>query len=211
MSRQRQRSRMPDAHVDSTLVVMFSIGVVLFATWIAYETRNVISPYWLGSSIAVLALYQLAILWMLRQSWEIDRIMTIFSINILSLSTIMNTVSYVLNVSLPTNLPFHSVLIHLAGIEASSTSPGTVALSYTMIAVIVGSVVMVIAGLVEDTKPVCRVKRLLKLDKLDLRIDLALEKVSGRLEDVPAAWLVVPLGLMAVAMIVVIGGAGLIS
>lgn len=210
MAKLLKRARLPDAHIDSTLVAAYALGAAVFAIWIAYMTRNVINPFWLGASIITLALYQVAIFWVMLQSWEIDRIMTIFAINILSLGMIMNLVSYILNVRLPVDLPVYSTLISLAGFEATSASPGAVGLSYAVLAFFAGAIMMFMVSWIENARIVTILKRKLHLDKADLRIDVALEKASGKIEDIPAAWSIAPLSLMVVAMIVVIGGAALI-
>ena len=211
MARRLKRFRMPGAHIDSTLVVAYAVGVIAFAVSVAYATRGVISPYWLGTTIVALALYQLAIFWVMLQSWEIDRIMTVFVINILSLGIIMSAISYLLNISLPVDLPVLSIMVHLAGIEATSASPGAVGLSYATLAIQVGLLLMIVVSQIENMRYIDRAKKILRLDEVDLRADIALEKISGSLEDVPGTWLIAPLGLMVIAMLVVIGGAWLIS
>lgn len=206
----RQRNSYSGAYIDSTLVAAFIIGLVAFAVWIAYETSAVINPWWLGGSIAAIGIYQMLIFWVMRQYWDVHRIFIIFIINIISLGLILGLVGLIFNVRLPVDLPILNVTLYLAGIEATSFSPGAVALSYSVIGILSGSIAAFIAMLVENTRPVVKVKKWLKLDTLDLIIDNKLDDNAFFLENDALFWMAVPTILLVIINVVVVGSAALI-
>ncbi len=209
MIRQKRHS-FSTAYIDSTLVVAFIIGLVAFAVWIAWETANVINPWWLGGSIIAIGIYEMIILWFMRQYWDVHRIFIIFIINIICLGLILSFVGYVFNVRLPVDLPILNVTLYLAGIEATSFSPGSVAISYTVIGLFSGYITMFISMAVENTQPVKKIKKWLKLDQLDLIIDSKLDDNSFLLENSSFFWVIAPIALLVLLNVVVVGTASLL-
>lgn len=207
---QEKRKIHSAAHIDSTLVAAFIVGLVTFATWIAWETSGVINPWWLGGSIIALGIYQLMIFWMMSQYWDAHRIFTIFTINIASLGLLLGLIGLVLDIRLPVDLPVLNATLHIAGIEATSFSPGAVALSYTVAGLFVGYIFLLIAMLVENTRPIVRLKSVLKLDRLDHAIDNSLDAHGFWLENSRLFWIGAPMLLLAIVAAIVVGAASLI-
>ena len=207
---QKQRYSYSTAYIDSTLVVAFIAGLVAFAVWIAWQTAGVINPWWLGGSIIAVGIYEMIIFWLMRQYWDVHRIFIIFIINVVSLGLILGFVGIVFGVRLPVDLPILNVTYYLAGIEATSFSPGAVALSYTVVGLFSGFIVMLIAIAIEDTRLAKRLKKQLKLDKLDLVIDTKLDDNSFFLENSSMFWVIAPIVLLIVLNVVVVGSASLL-
>jgi hypothetical protein len=208
---QQKRYSESSAYIDSTLVAAFVIGLIAFATWIAFETSSVINPLWLGGSIIAVGIYEMIIYWLMRQYWDVHRIFIIFIINIVSLGLILGLVGIVFDVRLPVDLPVLNFTLYLSGIEATSFSPGAVALSYTVIGLFSGYVVMLIAMLIENTRPAMKIKQWFKLDRLDYIIDTKLDKHSFFLENTSFFWLVAPIILLVALNVVVVGSASLLQ
>jgi hypothetical protein len=198
------------AYIDSGLVAGYVLAGALFAGWIAYETRFVINPIWLGGSIMVVLLYQLMIYWLLLQYFEVDRIMTIFTLNIVSLLLIVWLVGAVAHINLPTSLPVLTWAGSVTGQSILSSDPGWVALSYSVIAVLCGTAGVTLVALVETLPGVAQLKRKLALDKIDLLIDVLLHRLSGWVLLNASAWVMLPLSLLAGLLVLVVGGAALI-
>lgn len=198
------------AYIDSGLVAGYVLAGALFAGWIAYETRFVINPIWLGGSIMVVLLYQLMIYWLLLQYFEVDRIMTIFTLNIVSLLLIVWLVGAVAHINLPTSLPVLTWAGSVTGQSILSSDPGWVALSYSVIAVLCGMAGVTLVALVETLPGVAQLKRKLALDKIDLLIDVLLHRLSGWVSLNASAWVMLPLSLLAGLLVLVVGGAALI-
>lgn len=206
----KQRYSSSDAYIDSTQVAAFIIGLVAFAIWIAWATAQVINPWWLGGSIIAIGVYEMIILWFMRQYWDVHRIFIIFLMNILSLGLILSLVEVVFNVRLPVDLPILNLTFSLAGIEATSLSPGAVALSYAIIGLISGFISVFIAAVVENTRLAKNIKTWLKLDQLDLAIDTKLDNNSFWLENSSFFWLIAPIALLIALSVVVVGSASLL-
>ncbi len=204
------RYKKSDAYIDSSQVAGFLFGVIIFAAWIAYATRGVIAPWWLGTSIVVVTLYQMTIFWLIRQYWEPDKILGIFTSNIVCLGLIFALISYVSGVTLPTDLPILNFTLFLAGIEATSIQPGAVALSYAALALWVGLVGAFIVMLVDGSKWFKKLMKLSGLSKLDLMIDWALDKYSLMMDQGDRAWLITPQIALVITLTVVVGLATLL-
>lgn len=198
------------AYIDSTLVVAFIAGLVAFAVWIAWQTAGVINPWWLGGSIIAIGLYQMIIFWLMRQYWDVHRIFIIFALNIVCLGLILALVGFVFDVQLPVDLPILNTTLYLAGIEATSYSPGSVAISYTVVGLFCGYFVMIAAMFVENTRWAKKVKKWLRLDRLDLAIDTKLDDGAFAVENTWYVWLITPIVLLVLLNIVVVGSASLI-
>jgi len=198
------------AYIDSGLIGAYILGVIIFAVWISYITQAVIAPWWLGTSIVAVTLYEMMILWLIRQYWEADKIFAIFTSNIVCLSLVFLIVELVTQVRLPTDLPAFSVLVYLSGIEATSVNPGVVAVSYALIAVFSGLIVMSLYALVDNTAAVTRLKRALMLDKIDLAIDSFLDRYSFWMLNRRYPWFVTPQVLLVLLLAVVVGLAALL-
>lgn len=206
-----KRTPYSTAYIDSTLVVAFLAGLVAFAVWIAWQTAGVINPWWLGGSIIAVGIYQMLIFWVMQQYWEADRILGIFTTNIVCLGLILGLVGVVFGIRLPVDLPILNFTLYLAGIEATSFSPGAVALSYGFIGLIVGIVVALIVATFENSRFIKHLKQLLRLDRLDLRIDLLLDRYSFWMENYSkTAWIVTPTVLLIIVTVLVVGSAALI-
>lgn len=210
MTQTLRRFAKSSAYIDSGLVTGYVLAAAVFAAWIAYETRFVINPVWLGGSIMVVVAYQLMIYWLLLQYFEVDRIMTIFTINIVSLLLIVWLVGVVTHINLPATLPVLTWAGSVTGQTILSSDPGWVALSYSAIAVFCGVIGVVMAGLVEAFPGVAALKQKLALDKADLLVDVLLHRLSGWVSLNASAWVMLPLALLAGLLVLVVGGAALI-
>lgn len=198
------------AYIDSGLVVGYALGGALFTVWIAYETRHVINPIWLGGSIAVVLLYQLMIYWLLLQYFEVDRIMTIFAINIASLLLIVWFVGAVAHINLPTILPVLTWIGGVTGQAILSSDPGWVAISYSVLALCCGVAGLFTVSLFEELPGASWLKRKMRLDQVDLWIDTTLHRLSGWVSLDTFAWVLLPMSLLAILLALVVGGAALI-
>lgn len=205
-----KRHAMSPAYIDSSLVTGYLLGVILFSVWIAAITQNVINPVWLGVATASVAIYQMLIYWLLRQYWEPDKIFFIFTTNIASLSIILLAVGLMTGIQLPADLPVFSVIIWLAGLQATVYDPGLVAVSYALIALITGLLGVFFVALFDDSPVIMKLKKVLGLARLDLLVDKALDKYSFWMDRGSRAWLVTPLVLLILLSVIVVGGAGLI-
>lgn len=206
----KQRLSKSTAYIDSGAVGAYFIGVLAFATFVAVATADVISPWWLSGSIIAVATYQLLIFWLILQAWEINKIFGIFTLNILSLSIVFFLVETVFSVQLPIDLPVLNVIVSAYGLSAESMSPGSVALSYSVLALLVGTIVSGLYSVIDNIKPTMKLKRLLGLDKVDEFIDHTLERFSAFIDVKPFAWVGTPLVLLAVLLVIVVGGASLL-
>jgi len=126
------------AYIDSGAIGAFMAGVLGFSVWISLDTSSLVSPLWLATSIVAVVVYQLSIFWLMRQYHEADRVFGIFTSNILCLSLVIFTVELVSGVTLPNQLPVLSPIAHSFGYQVEAFSPGSVALSYAVIAIMVG-------------------------------------------------------------------------
>jgi hypothetical protein len=198
------------AYIDSGLVAGYALGGALFATWIAYETQHVINPIWLGGSIGVVLLYQLMIYWLLLQYFEVDRIMTIFTINIVSLLLIVWFVGAIAHINLPTSLPVLTWIGGVTGQAILSSDPGWVAMSYSVLAVCCGAVGLFVVSLIEELPGTTWLKRKMRLDHVDLWIDTTLHRLSGWVTVNTLAWVLLPMSLLAILLALIVGGAALI-
>lgn len=199
-----------DAYIDSSQIVAFLFGVVVFSSWIAYQTREVISPWWLGVSIVIVTIYQMVIFWLIRQYWEPDKILGIFTSNLMCLGLIFALVSFVTGITLPTDLPILNFTLYLAGIQATSIQPGAVALSYAVLAIWVGLVAMFVFGLVDRTKAFKKIMKVTGLSRVDLHVDWLLDKYSLIMDQGDKAWLITPQAALIVTLTVVVGLAALL-
>lgn len=206
----KKRYASSPAYVDSTMVVLFIFGAAVFAGGIAYMTRTTISPLWLGPSIMAIVLYEMAILWLLRQYWEINRIMFIFMTNVVCLSLIFMFFEFVMNARLPTSMPILNYILYAHGIKAESVSPGLVAMSYAELALICGLIGLFNAVWIERLPGYEWAKRTLRLDRLDYVIDRRLDDYSFWMDKGNLSWLVTPQILLVITLAVVIGLAALI-
>lgn len=206
----RKRHASSPAYIDSTMVVLFIFGAAVFAAGIAYATRNTISPLWLGPSIMAIVLYEMVILWLIRQYWEVNRIMFIFMTNIVCLSLIFAFFEFILNVRLPTDMPVLNYILYSYGIQAESVSPGIVAMSYAELALICGLIALFNAVWIERLPGYEWAKRKLRLDALDYVIDRRLDDYSFWMDNGKRAWLITPQILLVITLAVIIGLAALI-
>jgi hypothetical protein len=205
-----KRFRTSSAYIDSFVVAIYIIAAACLAGWIAYETRGVINPWWLGGSVTVIFVYLLIIAWLLGQFHDVDRIFFTYMTGVLCLGMILALVVYISGVQLPTDLPVLSFLAYLAGMQVESFDPGAVAISY---AVVVGFGAVIVACpflFLDNTKPVRFLVKKLKLDHLDYFIDSSLDYLGYRLDTGRNGWLMVLFGLVALVCLVVVGGAALI-
>lgn len=206
----KSRHAWSPAYVDSTMVVLFILGAAIFSFGIAYATRFTISPLWLGPSIMAIVLYQLAILWLIRQYWEVNRIMFIFTTNVICLGLIFGFFEFIFSVRLPTDMPVLNYILHAYGITVTSLSPGVVALSYATVAILSGGIMLLNAVWIERLPGYEKVKRLLRLDTIDLLIDHRLDSYSFWMDRGEKAWLMTPQVLLVATLVVVLGLAVLI-
>lgn len=198
------------AYIDSGLVAGYMLGGALFAGWIAYETRFVINPVWLGGSILVVLMYQLMIYWLLLQYFEVERIMGIFTINIVSLLLIVWLVGAVAQINLPTSLPVLTWVGGVTGQSILSSDPGWVALSYSVIAMLCGIAGTCVMTVIEMVPLAEWAKRRMRLDRADLWIDVTLHRLSGWVALRELAWILFPLSLLSGLLVLVVGGAALL-
>lgn len=210
MTKRVKRYKSSSAYIDSGLVGAYALGLAIFAIWIGINTAEHVPAWWLSSSIVAVGLYQVAIFWLVRQYWEADKIFFIFTTNLVCLGLILAGVGLVFDVHLPADLPILSTIIYLQGYEATSFSPGSVALSYSYIGLLTGLVSVFVFSLFEDSRPAKALKRWLHLDKVDLHADWLLDKLSYWLDEKRHPWLILPQILLVVLLVVVVGLAALI-
>jgi hypothetical protein len=152
------------AYIDSGVVGAYVIGLVAFAVWIAAITAGVVSPIWLGVSIVAVGIYQIGIFWLIKQYFEADKIFMIFASNILCLGLILTFVETVFGVRLPVNLPILNMFVSYVGLQATSLSPGLVAISYAVVGMLTGGLVAFVYMFIDNAKPLMRIKKALLLD-----------------------------------------------
>lgn len=201
----RKRYKRSSAYIDSGMISAGFIGVLIFAFWIGFETREAIAWWWLSLAIVTITVYQMMIFWLIKQYNEVDKIFGIFISNLLCLSLILILVNVAIDVQLPIGLPTYSIFLYLYGYAAFSTEPGVVALSYGALGLLSGAIVACIYHLVDDTSLATRVKHWLRLDEFDLLIDLALDRFSLWIDTARYSWVVVPQILLVIVLTIVIG------
>lgn len=204
------RFKTSEAYIDSSMIVAFMLGVAVFAAWIVYETRDVIAPWWLGPSIFTVVIYQMTIFWLIRQYWEVNKILGIFTSNLICLGLILALVSYVTGITLSTDLPVLNIILYLAGIEATSIQPGAVALSYATLALFAGLIAAVIIRLFDRTKAFKRLMQTTGLAKIDLYVDWLLDKYALMMDQGERAWLITPQIALIITILIVVGLAALL-
>lgn len=205
-----QRYRTSSAYIDSFVAAFYIIAAAGLAAWIAYETRAVINPWWLGGSVVLLFVYALLILWLLRQFSSPDRIFITYTTGIICLGMVLSLVAYISHVRLPTDLPVLGLFIYLAGLQLESFDPGAVAISY---AIVVGLGAFIIATpflFLDNTRLVRWLVKTLRLDRLDYIVDASLDRFGYWIDAGRHGWLMVVLGLLAIVSLIVVGGAALI-
>lgn len=210
MTDKLKRFATSSAYIDSSMIGGFMLGVLVFAGWIGYETGQLVSPAWLTVSIVAVVLYQITIFWLILQYWEPDRILGIFTSNLICLGLIVMLVELVSGVVLPNHLPVLSVLAHTAGYSVTSFSPGAVAISYAVIALIVGLLAAGLMSWIEKLPLYSLIIKRTGLAKLDLMIDYHLDKFSVWLDVHKYGWLVVPQVLLAIMLVLVVGLAAIL-
>lgn len=201
----QKRYNYSPAYIDSGIVTAYFTGVIAFAVWIAWQTADVISPVWIALSIVAISSYQMGIFWLLRQYWEIDRIFSIYINNITCLGLYFLAAEYITDVKLPVELPIINLTLYLMGVEATSLSPGAVALSYSLVAIICGAIVAVVIGMFEDSGWMKKVKHTIGLERIDFMIDKVLDKLSFWMDRTSYEWLSIPLVMLVGVLVVVIG------
>jgi hypothetical protein len=198
------------AYIDSIKVsVYLAIGLGV-ALWFAVILRNVINPWWLGGSIAMIFVYQLFIFWLMRQFNDSTRIFVVFIFGLISLGLIASLVAWVTGVRLPTDLPVMAYLYGFYPVYMTTFDPGTVAIYYASFAQIVAGIVSVPLWLLGDSRPVRKVLRDSWLARIDLVIDVYLDKISFKLDNGQHGWLAVLTGAIVLAVGTVVGAAALL-
>lgn len=205
------RFKVSSAYIDSGLVTAFLVGVVSFSVWIGYETRAVIPMWWLSPSIIAVVVYQMLIFWLLLQYWEADRVLFIYTSNIVCLGLILGLVSHFWDVTLPLSLPILNLsasMMQVYGLE--SFDPGAVALSYGAIGLGCGLLLLLSYGFIDRLAFIKNASTSLGLDKIDLRIDVLLDHLSTWIAHGSYGWIVIPQVLLVITVTVVVGLAALI-
>lgn len=205
MTKGLRRFTTSSAYIDSGMIGAFILGVAVFALWIALETGQLVSPYWLGISIVSIVIYQLAIFWLILQYWEADRILGIFTSNVLCIGLIIALVEFISGVNLPNRLPVLSVIAHNFGYSMESFSPGAVAFSYAVIALFAGLIALGFMVAIERLSIYRYIVKLFHLDKVDLALDYYLDKLSIWLDEHAYGWLIVPQVLLVTLLTIVVG------
>lgn len=201
-----QRYKTSSAYIDSYTAVIYVAVAAALAGWIAFETRDVINPWWLGVSIVTLFVYFGIISWLLNQFHDVNRIFTIYGVGILCLGLIVSLVAYVTGIRLPTDLPILSYFA--SGLE--SYDPGSVAISYAIIVMLAVFVLSLPLLLLDDTRFMRRLVMVLHLHKLDYIVDRTLDWLGYKLDLGTHSWLVVLFTLLVIVNVIVVGGAALI-
>jgi hypothetical protein len=205
-----KRFRTSTAYIDSYQAGIYVLFAAFIAGWIAYETRYVINPWWLGGSIIVIFVYILLVLWLLAQFNDADRIFATYTTGIICFGMIVSLVAYVSGVQLPTSLPVLSLYAYFLNSSLTSFDPGMVAISY---AFIVGAAALLIAvpfTLLDNTRPVRKMITWFKLDRLDYVIDTTLDQFGYWVDTGKYGWALVLVGMLSVVCLIVVGGAAFI-
>lgn len=201
-----KRHKTGSAYIDSTLAVGFLLGVLACSIFIASISWRAINPWWLGTAMATVAIYQMMIIWIINQYWDPFRIMGVFLINIAYLAIIIGIVPMIFQVQLPQALPILGGWTQY-GITILLTNPGAVAISYGVLAMYAGGAFMFIFSYIEKIPGVARAKKALRLDVVDLWVDVLLDRFAFWIDTQSRPWFLVPLILLVTLCAIVVGSA----
>lgn len=205
-----KRHKTSSAHIDSTVAVGFIVGALVCSIFIATISWRVVNPWWLGTAMMAIAIYQMIILWAMHQFWDATRIFGVFLVNLMSLSLIIGLVPLFFQIELPQALPILGVWTQY-GWEITWANPGAVATSYAVLAALSGVAGQVVFMLLEKLPIMSSMKRTLRLYAIDLWIDVTLDKFAFWMDTASRPWFLVPFVLLIVLCGVVVGGAALVG
>jgi hypothetical protein len=205
-----KRHKVSSAHIDSTGAVGFVVGALACSIFIAAISWRVVNPWWLGTAMMAVALYEIVIIWAMNQFWDATRIFGVALVNLASLLLIIGLVPLFFQVELPHALPILGVWTQY-GLEITLKNPGVVAVSYSTLAIISGSIGYVAFLLLEKASIMSKIKHTLRLGAVDLWVDVMLDRFAFWMDTASKPWFLVPLVLLIALCAVVVGSAALIA
>lgn len=205
-----KRHKVSSAHIDSTGAVGFVVGALACSIFIAAISWRVVNPWWLGTAMMAVALYEIVIIWAMNQFWDTTRIFAVFLVNMASLSLIIGLVPLFFEIELPQALPVLGFWTQY-GLEITLKNPGVVAVSYSSLAIMCGLFSQTAFVLLEKASIVTKIKRTLRLGTIDLWVDVMLDRFAFWMDTASKPWFLVPLVLLVILCVIVVGSAALIA
>ena len=199
-----KRFKSSPAYIDSLATGLY-IGVgLLIALWFAVILRDIVNPYWLGISIATVFLYLGFMLWLMRQFTSTTRIFIIALFGVVSLGLLCSLVGFITGVRLPNDLPIVQY-IHFFPVQTTTYDPGAVAVFYAFFAHIAATLITIPLLAIRNTKRVRASISKSPVAKVDLFIDVLLDKFSFHIDTASHSWITVFVASLLIVLAVVIG------